>query len=170
MPGESDCPPLPVEGTPPLPATGRLLGIDYGQKRLGISVSNDEQTIASPLENYSRRSDKLDAARLQQLAREYRVVGCVVGLPLHMGGGASESSHRAQKFAAWLTQLTGLPIDYQDERCTSAVVEEQLILMDVTRQKRKQLLDKLAAQVILQTYIDRRRVPPAPPDLLDESL
>ncbi len=73
-----------------------------------------------------------------------------------MGGQVSESSQRAQKFAAWLASLTGLPIAYQDERCTSSVVEDQLILMDVSRGKRKQLLDKLAAQVILQAYIDHR--------------
>lgn len=163
MPGEADCRPLAVEGMAPLPETGRLLGIDYGHRRLGIAVTNDEQSIASPLENYNRRSDRLDAARLQQVAKEYRVVGCVVGLPLHMGGQASESSHRAQKFAAWFQELTGLPIAYHDERCTSSAVEEQLILMDVSRQRRKQLLDKLAAQVILQAYLELRQKARQPP-------
>jgi putative Holliday junction resolvase len=156
MPGENDFAPLPLASATDLPRSGRLLAIDYGHKRLGLAICNDEQSIASPLDNYSRRSDRLDGAYLQQIARDYRCAGCVIGLPLHMGGQASETSHRAQKFAAWLASLTGLPIAYQDERCTSAVVEDQLILMDVSRGKRKQLLDKLAARVILQAYIDNR--------------
>lgn len=167
MPGENDCPPLLLSEVTDLPRSGRLLGVDYGQKRLGLAICNDEQSIASPLQNYTRRSDRLDGNHLQQIAREYRCVGCVVGLPLHMGGDVSVSSHRAQKFASWLAGLTGLPIAYHDERCTSAVVEDQLILMDVSRAKRKELLDKLAAQVILQAYLDLRR-PPAPPPPLPE--
>jgi len=161
MTGENDYPPLLVSATTDLPRAGRLLGIDYGHKRLGLAICNDEQSIASPLENYNRRSDRLDGAHLQQIAKGYRCVGCVIGLPLHMGGDVSASSHRAQKFAAWIVSLTSLPIAYHDERCTSSVVEEQLILMDVSRGKRKQLLDKLAAQVILQAYLDLRR-PPQP--------
>ena len=156
MPGENDFAPLPLDSASELPRSGRLLAVDYGHKRLGLAICNDEQSIASPLENYNRRSDRLDGAHLKQLAKDYRCVGCVVGLPLHMGGQTSETSQRAQKFAAWLASLSGLPIAYQDERCTSAVVEDQLILMDVSRGKRKQLLDKLAARVILQAYLDNR--------------
>jgi putative Holliday junction resolvase len=155
--GENDFPPMLIESAAELKPSGRLLAIDYGHKRLGIAVSNDDQTIASPLQNYNRRSDRLDGVHLQQLAKEYRIIGCVIGLPLHLGGGASQSSHKAQKFAAWFAHLTALPIAFHDERCTSSVVEERLIEMDVSRQRRKEILDKLAAQVILQAFIDLRQ-------------
>ena len=134
----------------PLPSTGRLLGLDYGTKRLGIAVSNPDQTIASPLENYTRRDKNQDGRHLQELAQEYRIAGVVVGLPMHMGGEEGEKAREARAFGGWVQTLTGLPVRYWDERCTSAAAEQHLLAADLSRKKRKARMDMLAAQIILQ--------------------
>ena len=139
------------------PNEGRLLGLDYGTKRLGISISTPDQSIASPVDNYTRRSEALDARRLRELVEEFRPVGVVVGLPLHTGGEEGQKAHEARTFGKWVGETLGLPVTYWDERFTSARAEEQLIAVDMTRKKRKQRLDKMAAQFILQAYLDRPR-------------
>ena len=90
----------PGDANAELPQRGRLLGLDYGTRRIGIAVSDDEQHIASPLENYTRSRDEVDAARLKSLAEEYRVVGLVVGLPIHTGGEEGQKAREARRFAA----------------------------------------------------------------------
>jgi putative Holliday junction resolvase len=141
-----------------VPETGRLLGLDYGTHRIGTAISTYEQNLASPLENYTLRSDRLDADWLAQLATDYRAVGLVVGLPLHMRSGEEgQKAHEARAFGDWASSVTGLPVTYHDERLTSASAE--LLLMDAgfTKKQIKARIDKLAAQIMLQSYLDRRR-------------
>lgn len=136
------------------PTEGRLLGIDYGRKRVGIAVSTPEQTIASPLETFVRRSPQHDAPHLRKVADEYRVVGIVVGLPVHMSGDEGELARQARAFGEWLAEVTGLPVRYWDERFTTATAEAHLFAADLPERRRREILDKLAAQIMLQSFLD----------------
>ena len=144
--------PSPAESE--FPSSGRLLGLDYGTKRVGVAVSNDEQTIASPLELWNRRTAVLDAARLRDYLREYQVVGIVVGLPVHMSGADSAKSREAKAFGRWAASASGVPVRFFDERLTTAHAEEYLLSSGMTRRQREARLDKLAAQIMLQSYLD----------------
>ncbi len=142
---------------PPLPERGRLLGIDFGDKRMGFAVSDPDQSMACPIENYTRRTEALDQARYKYWFEEYRVAGLVIGLPIFMNGEESPKSLQCRRFAYWMHQWSGLPVAMHDERCTSAIVEDRLVELDLSRAQRKKKLDMLAAQVLLQSYLDRRR-------------
>jgi putative Holliday junction resolvase len=151
----------------PFPTDGRLLGLDFGTVRVGIAISTPEQTIASPMEIYTRRSERLDTTYYQSLVKENRVVGAVVGLPMHVGGEEGTSAQLAREFGAWFTSITNRPVTFWDERYTSSVAADMLRVAGVARSKRKQRLDMLAAQILLQSYLDeqiRRREPPYVPE------
>lgn len=151
----------------PFPTDGRLLGLDFGTVRIGVAICTPEQTIASPMEIYTRRSERLDTAYFQTLVKENRVVGAVVGLPMHVGGEEGTSAQLAREFGAWFTTITNRPVTYWDERYTSSVAADILRDAGVARSKRKQRIDMLAAQILLQSYLDeqiRRREPPYVPD------
>ena len=138
------------------PAQGRLLGIDYGDKRMGFAISTPEQTISSAIENYTRRTSDLDLKQIKYWCEEYVVKGIVIGLPIHMNGLESQKSAHCRRFAAWLYPQLGLPIAMHDERCTTAVVIDHLIELDLSRKQRKKKLDMLAAQVLLESYLNSR--------------
>ncbi len=140
-----------------IPSTGRVAGIDYGTVRIGIAVSDAGQAIASPLDNYNRRNERLDDQYFTTLAREERIVGFVVGLPVHLSGDESQKSHEARQFGKHLKQLTGLPVTYFDERFTTAHAEQLLQESGLTKKKRKQRLDKLAAQIMLTAWLESSR-------------
>jgi putative Holliday junction resolvase len=142
---------------PPFPREGRLLGVDFGTKRLGFAVCNSEQTIASPIENYTRQNAAVDAKCVKRLVSEYRIAGLVVGLPVHMSGDESPKSRESRVFGKWLHELTGLPVTFADERYSSLFAEQCLMSVSYSKKKRQTRLDMLAAQVILQGYIDGRR-------------
>lgn len=151
-----------------MPARGALLGIDYGTVRVGLAITDPDRIIASPLDTYTRRSQEQDAPYFSKIARDYRVVGLVVGLPLHANGDESDSSREARKFGAWLATVTGLPVIFWDERYTTWFAEGALLDAGLTHKKRKQKRDRVAAQQILQTYIEAgcppegtRTAPPA---------
>ena len=151
----------------PFPTDGRLLGLDFGTVRIGVAISTPEQTIASPMEIYTRRSERLDTTYFQSLVKENRVVGAVVGLPMHVSGEEGTSAQLAREFGAWFTSITNLPVTYWDERYTSSVAADILRDAGVARSKRKQRLDMLAAQILLQSYLDeqiRKREPPYVPE------
>ena len=133
------------------------MAVDYGTKRLGFAVCNAEQTIASPVENYTRQTLPIDAKCVQRLVSEYRIVGLVVGLPVHLSGQDSQKSREAREFGTWLNQITQLPVVYSDERYSSSFAEEHLMSMSFTKKKRKARLDMLAAQVILQGFLEGKR-------------
>ena len=144
------------------PAQGRLLGFDYGTKRVGIAVSTYEQNIASPLENYTRQREEQDGLHFSELAREYSIVGLVVGLPVHLSGEESEKSREARVFGNWVSTVTGLPVCFWDERFTSVMAEEHLLSAELTKKQRKNRLDKLASQIMLQSFldaVDREQIP-----------
>lgn len=148
---------LSASSTPPaLPIVGVLLGIDYGTKRVGVAVSDREQKFSSPLFNHDRQGIQGDERFFRKVVAEYRPVGIVVGLPIHLSGDESQKSREARDFAAWLTALSGLPHTFQDERFTSHTAELILLQAELTRKQRKARMDKLSAQILLQTFLDKR--------------
>jgi putative Holliday junction resolvase len=152
----------PPEPPPPsddddLPREGRLLGIDFGTRRLGFAVSTPEQSLSTPLETWVRQGAAADARRLRELVEDYRLAGFVVGLPLHMSGEEGESARHAREFGRWLRTTLHMPVTYWDERCSSAAADDWMLEADLSRQKRRGLRDKLAAHVILDGYLTARR-------------
>ena len=137
-----------------LPAAGRLAAIDFGTVRLGVAITDPEQRLASPLENYTRRGAAADARWLSQLVASERIAGFLIGLPVHTSGAESQKSREARTFGAWVGQVTGLPICFFDERYTTAHAEALLLDAELTRKRRKERLDKLAAQILLTAYLE----------------
>jgi putative Holliday junction resolvase len=148
--------PAEVNLNPPLPDKGRLAGIDYGTVRIGVAISDPGQTIASPLEVYTRRNLDLDSAFFKKLSKDEELVGFVVGLPVHMSGEASQKSKEAIEFGDWLKSQTGIEVAWIDERYTTAMAREMLNQSNLSGKKRKAQLDKLAAQILLSTYLETR--------------
>ncbi|HEV2968475.1 MAG TPA: Holliday junction resolvase RuvX [Pirellulales bacterium] len=147
---------------------GRLAGIDYGTVRIGIAVTDPEQRLASPFENYTRRGEAADAAYFKRLAADERIARFVVGLPIHLDGRESQKSAEARKFGAWLEQTTGVPVVFFDERFTSAEAEHHLTAAKMTKKKRRARLDKLAAQILLAAYLESGERGRARPEGLDD--
>ena len=135
-------------------SSGRIAGIDYGTVRIGIAISDPGRTIASPYENYTRRGLEQDAQRFRRLVAEEGVTRFVVGLPVHLDGGESQKSVEARQFGQWLAETTGLPVEYYDERFTTAGAEEFLLDAGMTRKRRKRRLDLLAALIMLAAYLE----------------
>jgi putative Holliday junction resolvase len=154
LPHTTPDPALPADH---FPRTGRIAGIDYGNVRLGVAVTDPEQRLASPLENYIRCGDASDAKWIRQLAAGERIVGFVVGLPVHTDGQESRKSAEARAFGRWLGEVTGLPVRFFDERYTSAQAESLLQEAGLTRKRRKERIDMLAAQIMLTAYLESSR-------------
>ncbi len=150
-----------------LPASGRLAGIDYGTVRIGIAVTDPERILASPYETYHRRGEAKDAEYFRQLVTQERLVGFVVGLPVHASGDESQKSHEARRFGAWLHNTTDLPLVFYDERYTSSLAEAQLQEAGLTKKARQARIDKLAAQLILIAYLESPQRAEAPTALED---
>lgn len=149
-------PDLPSGHQSPVTSHGplRIAGIDYGSVRIGIATADLEVGIAGPYETYARRSERLDAEYFKQLALEERIGRFVVGLPVHTSGHESQKSTEARVFGAWLEKLTEVPVEYFDERYTSAEAEALLLEAGLTSKRRKERLDQLAAQIMLTAYLE----------------
>ena len=135
----------------------RLIGIDGGTTTLGLALSDVSRTIASPLETINRTKFKADAARLLALAAEHQIGGLVLGFPANMDGSEGPRAQATLALARNLNVLTPLPILLWDERLTTAAAERMLIAADTTRKRRSEVIDKLAATLILQGALDRLR-------------
>ncbi len=132
----------------------RIAGIDYGTVRIGVATADLAVGIAGPYETYVRRSPQLDAEYFRRLATEERIGRFVVGLPVHTSGHESQKSREAREFGQWLGQTTGVPVEFFDERYTSAEAEELLLDAGLTKKRRKERLDQLAAQIMLTAYLE----------------
>jgi putative Holliday junction resolvase len=139
-----------------LPASGRLLGIDYGAKRIGVAITDPERRLASPLENYTRRGEAADLAWIRRLVSEERAVGFVVGLPVYSSGDESPSSIAARRYGAWLHEGANLPVVFFDERYTTALADEYLGGAKLTRAQKKARRDMLAAQILLAAFLESK--------------
>lgn len=147
----------PVLGDPMELPSGRLAGIDFGTRRVGIAISDPRQAIASPHGQLHRGSPASDAAYFQELVRTEQIVGFVVGLPLHMSGDESDKSRQARTFGAWLASVTGLSVIFHDERYSTAFADQLLADGGLTPKQRRARRDMLAAQLILDSYLERGR-------------
>ena len=140
-----------------LPPSGRLIGIDAGTKTLGLALSDVTRSIASAMSTIRRSKFAADARTLLDLAAEHRVVGLVLGLPINLDGREGPRAQAARAMARNLHKLTALPILLWDERLSTAAAERMLIDADQRRKRRSEVIDKLAATLILQGALDRMR-------------
>jgi putative holliday junction resolvase len=140
-----------------LPEGARLIGIDVGTKTLGLALSDLSRTIASGLETIRRTKFKVDAARLVALVREHKVAGLVIGLPIGLDGSVGPRAQASRSFARLIGPLAGVPVLMWDERLTTAEAERLLIEADASRKRRAEVIDKMAATLILQGALDRMR-------------
>ncbi len=132
----------------------RIAGIDFGTVRIGIALADTEVRIAGPFENYNRTTPALDAEYFKQLAREERIDRFVVGLPVHLSGAESQKSHEARTFGDWLGGVTGVPVEYFDERYTTCEADEILGSAKLTKKQRHARRDQLAAQIMPTAYLE----------------
>jgi putative Holliday junction resolvase len=133
----------------------RLIGIDAGTKTLGLALSDVTRTIASPLTVLKRSKFKEDAAALLKIAAEHQIGGFVLGLPTNLDGTAGPRVQATRAFAKNMNALTDLPILLWDERLSTAAAERTLLEADASRKRRAEVIDKMAAGIILQGALDR---------------
>lgn len=132
----------------------RMMGLDVGTKTIGVAVSDALGLTAQGVEVIRRTSNVQDFARLQQLADTYEVSRFIVGLPKNMDGTLGERALATQAFGKKLEERLMIPVLFWDERLTTVAAQKTLIAADVSRKKRKSVVDKMAAMLILQNYMD----------------
>jgi len=140
-----------------LPVGRRLLGLDLGTKTIGVALSDVTRTIASSVETIRRKKFSIDVAALQKLIAEHDIAGLVLGLPRNLDGSEGPRAQSSRAFARNLNQLCPIPILLWDERLTTAAAERLLISADASRKRRSEVIDKMAATLILQGALDRMK-------------
>ena len=133
----------------------RVLAIDYGDKRIGLALSDLTRTIANGLENYNRVDFEKDIKHIMDIVKNNKVELIVFGLPYNMDGTESNQTIKTKEFAEKFQEISGIKCIFKDERLTSRIAERMLIDADVSRKKRKDVLDKLSATIILQDYLNQ---------------
>lgn len=133
----------------------RYLGLDIGEVRIGVAVSDELGSIASPVATIPRKSDVV--AALRRLVATYTPAALVIGLPVGLSGREGPQAQATRDFAEELGAALGIPLEYYDERMSSSIAEQALISQGTRREKRKQQIDAMAAAVILQGYLDNQR-------------
>lgn len=135
--------------------TGRLAGIDYGRRRIGVAICDAERIICSPLCVHETSGDaSADAAFFRRLVADEAIAGFVVGLPVHADGTDSAMSVEVERFGGWLGRVTGRPVAFHDERYSSREAAGLLAGVGLTRGRKKARADAVAAQVVLQAWLD----------------
>ena len=133
----------------------RIMSLDVGSRTIGIACSDALLMTAQGIETIRRTSLEKDFNRVQELIAEYEVHELVVGMPKNMNGTKGERAEKTEEFVEKMKEVIDLPVSYWDERLSTVMAERQLIAADVSRKKRKSVIDKMAAVVILQGYLDR---------------
>jgi putative Holliday junction resolvase len=136
----------------------RILAVDYGEKRIGLAVSDELGITASPLMTLVRRSDDETVRQIAQLASKLRVTQIVVGLPRRTDAQEGEMERKVKAFAEKLRQAVSVPVVLFDERFTTRIAEQVLLEADLSRRKRKQVRDRLAAVILLQSFLEAQRM------------
>lgn len=134
----------------------RIMGLDYGERRIGVAMSDLFGWTAQGIEVIDQKLVKDAMGRIAQLVKEYEVESIVVGLPKNMNGTVGPSGEYCIAFAEQVRQIINLPVQLWDERLTTVAAERALLEADVSRRKRKQVIDKMAAAILLQNYLDSR--------------
>ena len=132
----------------------RKMGIDYGDKRIGIALSDPLCVICSPFEVFKNLGEEKSLEHIDKIIKDYNVDEVVMGLPLNMDGSEGERALIHKEFGQKIADFSNVKVHFIDERLTSAEAEEILISSGVRREKRKELIDKISAQIILQTFIN----------------
>ena len=139
------------------PEKRRVLGLDVGSRRIGIAVSDPLGITAQGLETLQRQNKRLDFEKLQKLARDYAIAEVVVGFPLRMSGAEGVQAEKMHRFADELRERLQIPVHLWDERLTSAEANRLLRETDMSIQRRAQVVDQMAAVLILQSWMERQR-------------
>lgn len=134
----------------------RILGLDVGQKRVGIAVSDPLGWIAQPLQVLERSDPETELAAYKAIIAEYEVEKAVLGYPINMNGSIGAKAREIEAYADWLRASLKVEIAFIDERLTTVSAEKMLLRADVSRKKRRCVIDKIAAVHILQSYLDRQ--------------
>lgn len=132
----------------------RVLALDYGTKRIGVALSDELGWTAQPLETFERRTLNWDLAHIQQLVQSHEVGQVLIGLPLRLNGEEGPAVHAVRRFIDQLGPVLSVPIITWDERMTTCAAEDLLIAADVSRKKRKGVVDRVAAAILLQGYLE----------------
>ena len=140
-----------------IPATGRIMGLDLGTKTIGVAISDGMRYSATPLETIRRTKFTADAIRLDEIIAQNAIVAVILGLPLNMDGSEGPRVQSTRAFARSLAQRITLPIAFWDERLSTSAVTRMMIDADLRRDRRAEIVDKLAASYILQGALDRLR-------------
>ena len=146
----------------------RTLGLDYGTKTIGVAASDGLGLTAQTVTTIRRTNLKADLAALKELVREYEADRFVVGLPLNMDGTEGPRAEATRRFVDALTQVLGLPVELWDERLSTVAAQRTLLEADLSRAKRREVIDQMAAQFILQGWLDARRPPSSGDDYDDD--
>lgn len=134
----------------------RTMGLDYGERRIGVAISDAFGWTAQGSEVIDRKLVKDELGRIAELVKQHEVDNVIVGLPKNMNGTIGPSGENCIAFAERLRQKLGLPVQLWDERLTTVAAERTLLEADVSRNKRKQVIDKMAAAILLQSYLDSK--------------
>lgn len=140
-----------------LPPMRALVGLDLGDKTIGVAVSDSLRTVATPLETIRRKKFGVDAARLQEILKARDVAGVVLGLPRNMDGSEGPRCQSTRAFARNFSRLWDGPIGFWDERLSTVAAERALLEADTSRKRRSEVIDHVAASYILQGVLDRIR-------------
>lgn len=132
----------------------RIMALDIGDRRIGVAISDETNTISTGVDVIIRKTKSEDIERIKDFSKEYEIGKIVAGLPLTMKGGKSIQTEKVEGFIARLRQSIDIPVIPFDERLSTVQSEKLLISADVSRKKRKMVIDKIAAQIVLQTYLD----------------
>ncbi|MDH3404378.1 MAG: Holliday junction resolvase RuvX [Acidobacteriota bacterium] len=135
----------------------RILGIDFGERRIGVAISDPAESLATPLATLSRRSDRAAVEELIELARSEQVEAFIVGEPRRLDGSRGEAAERAASFARKLERASGLPCELVDEALTSVAAEARLRAAGVDPRRHPERVDAVAAQILLAEALERRR-------------
>ncbi len=142
-------------------AKPRIIGLDIGDKRIGIAISDPLGYTAAGLETIERQRTKEDVKRVAEIAERHGATEIVIGIPYNMDGSSGEQVEKVRSFASKLARVSGLPIIYEDERLSTVSAIRSLVIQGVNTGKNKGLVDMQAAAIILQKHLDRNTPPPS---------
>jgi len=132
-----------------------ILGIDYGERRIGLAITDAEEIIASPLKTLPNDAKLFD--ELSEIVKERKVGEIVVGIPYNMNGSLGPAGEKVLQFAEQLRERLGVPVDTIDERLTTVQAERAMLRHDMSRARRRSRVDEMAAQILLQSHVDARK-------------
>ncbi len=138
----------------------RVLGIDFGDRKIGLAVSDRLWITAQPLAIYRRRTEKEDEKYFKKLVSEYEIAEIVVGLPLRMDGSSGTRAEKTREFARWLERILDLPVNFWDERLTTKQAKKILSQRKIGVKTKKEIEDQISAVIILSAYLESKRAKP----------